>query len=109
MSNTESNTKKPILKQSISLSEKSEYIFDDISTAQSAFLTLPVVIQPALEQAKRVVLIANNPAVTTTQLEMLIQPDDVLVLFNHFIHDDFFASHQLASSLPKLLFFSADW
>jgi hypothetical protein len=27
------------------------------------------------------------------------------VLFNHFIHADFFASHQLASLLPKLLFF----
>lgn len=90
MSNTESNTEKPILKQSISLSENSEYISNDISTARSAFLTLPVVIQTALEQAKRVVLIANNPAVTTTQLEMLLQPDDVLVLFNHFIHDDFF-------------------
>ncbi|KRG36738.1 hypothetical protein ACS8FA_04490 [Psychrobacter sp. 1Y1] len=105
MSNTESNTEKPIFKQSISLSENSEYISNDISTARSAFLTLPVVIQTALEQAKRVVLIANNPAVTTVQLEMLIQPDDVLVLFNHFIHADFFANHQLASSLPKLLFF----
>ena len=105
MSNTESNTKKPILKQSIVLSENSKYTFDNISTAKSAFLTLPVVTQTALEQAKRVVLIANNPAVTTAQLEMLLQPDDVLVLFNHFIHDDFFACHQLASSLPKLLFF----
>ena len=105
MSNIESNTEKPIFKQSIALSKNSEYISNDINTAQSAFLTLPVVIQTALEQAKRVVLIANNPAVTTTQLEMLLQPDDVLVLFNHFIHDDFFASHQLASSLPKLLFF----
>jgi len=105
MSNIESNTEKPIFKQSISLSENSEYTFDNISTAKSAFLTLPVVMQTALEQAKRVVLIANNPAVTTTQLEMLLQPDDVLVLFNHFIHAGFFASHQLASSLPKLLFF----
>jgi len=105
MSNIESNTKKPIFKQSIALSENSGYISNDINTAKSAFLTLPVVIQTALEQAKRVVLIANNPAVTTTQLEMLLQPDDVLVLFNHFIHDDFFASHELASSLPKLLFF----
>ena len=105
MSNTESNTEKPILKQSIALSENSKYTFDDISTAKSAFLTLPVVIQTALEQAKRVVLIANNPTVTTAQLKMLLQPDDVLVLFNHFIRADFFASHQLASSLPKLLFF----
>ena len=105
MSNIESNTEKPIFKQSIALSKNSEYISNDINTAQSAFLTLPVVIQTALEQAKRVVLIANNPAVTTTQLEMLLQPDDVLVLFNHFIHADFFASHQLASLLPKLLFF----
>jgi len=105
MCNTESNTEKPIFKQSISLSENSKCIFNDISTAQSAFLTLPVVIQTALEQAKRIVLIANNPAVTMTQLEMLLQPDDVLVLFNHFIHADFFASHQLASLLPKLLFF----
>ncbi|MGO2279193.1 MULTISPECIES: hypothetical protein [unclassified Psychrobacter] len=99
------NTENPILKQSISLSENSEYVFDNISTATSAFLTLPVVIQTALNQAKRVVIVANNPAVTTTQLEMLLQPNDVLVLFNHFIHADFFASHQLASSLPKLLFF----
>jgi len=105
MSNTESNTEKPILKQSIALSENRKYTSNDISTARSAFLTLPVVTQTALEQAKRVVLIANNPAVTTTQLEMLLQPDDVLVLFNHFIHADFFASHQLASLLPKLLFF----
>ncbi|MGP9543863.1 hypothetical protein ACT3QR_02495 [Psychrobacter sp. AOP7-B1-25] len=100
-----SNTEKPILKQNVSLSENSEYVFDNISIATSAFLMLPAVIQTALEQAKRVVLIANNPAVTTTQLEVLLQPDDVLVLFNHFIHADFFAGHQLASLLPKLLFF----
>ncbi|WP_379544257.1 hypothetical protein [Psychrobacter sp. R86515] len=105
MSNIESNTEKPTLKQSIALSENSKYTFDNISTAKSAFLTLPVVIQTALEQSKRVILIANNPAVTTTQFEMLLQPNDVLVLFNHFIHADFFASHQLASLLPKLLFF----
>ena len=105
MSNTEFNTEKPILKQSVSLSENSEYVFDNISTATSAFLMLPAVIQTALEQAKRIVLIANNPSVTTTQLEILLQHDDVLVLFNHFIHADFFAGHQLASLLPKLLFF----
>jgi len=66
---------------------------------------LPAVIQTVLEQAKRIVLVANNPAVTTTQLEMLLQPNDILVLFNHFIHAGFFAGHQLARLLPKLLFF----
>jgi len=100
-----SSTKKQTLEQNHSLIANSGYALNDISTAKNAFSTLPVAIQTALEQAKRVVLIANNPSVTTTQLEMLLQPNDVLVLFNHFIHADFFANHQLTRLLPKLLFF----
>jgi len=76
-----------------------------MKNGKEAFSTLPVVIQVALEQSKRVILIANNPAITTTQLESLLQSDDVLVLFNRFIHADFFTNHQSASLLPKLLFF----
>ena len=100
-----SNINTPTHQRSISISDKNKYISGNIDTAKEAFLTLPVVIQAALEQSKRVILIANNPAITTTQLERLLQPDDVLVLFNHFIHADFFANHQGIRLLPKLLFF----
>ncbi len=76
-----------------------------ISTEASAFMSLPTNIQTALKQNNRIVFIANNPSVSTAQLEDLLQPDDVLVLFNHFIHAEFFAHHPLVSTLPKLLFF----
>ncbi|MEN6669067.1 hypothetical protein AAJP47_01690 [Psychrobacter sp. B38] len=76
-----------------------------ISKEASAFMSLPTNIQTALKQKRRIVFIANNPSISTTQLEALLQPDDVLVLFNHFIHADFFANHPLVSTLPKLLFF----
>lgn len=75
------------------------------SKEAAAFASLPTNIQTALEQKNRIVFIANNPSITTEQLEDLLQPDDVLVLFNHFVHADFFANHELVSTLPKLLFF----
>lgn len=76
-----------------------------ISKEEAAFASLPINIQNALEQKNRIVFIANNPSIGTAQLEQLLQHDDVLVLFNHFIHADFFANHPLISKLPKLLFF----
>ncbi|TXD98431.1 hypothetical protein ES754_05825 [Psychrobacter frigidicola] len=75
------------------------------SEAAAAFASLPTVIQEALTQKKRIVCIANNPSVDTTSLDALLQPTDMLVLFNHFIHADYFANHPLISKLPKLLFF----
>ena len=100
-----SHTKPSIPKPSIALSNESGCIANERSKAATAFLTLPLVIQAALQHAKRVVLIANNPSVTQVQLEKQLHPDDIVVLFNHFIHAEFFANHPLASSLPKLLFF----
>lgn len=73
--------------------------------AKEAFLSLPVVTQNALLKQQRLVCIANNPSITTTTLEKLLKPTDVVVLFNHFIHADFFSEHPCAKSLPKLLFF----
>lgn len=78
---------------------------DKLSKEAAAFANLPTNIQTALAQKNRIVFIANNPSITTEQLEDLLQPDDVLILFNHFIHADFFANHELISTLPKLLFF----
>lgn len=78
---------------------------DKSSKEAAAFASLPTNIQTALAQKNRIVFIANNPSITTEQLEDLLQPDDVLILFNHFIHADFFANHELISTLPKLLFF----
>ena len=78
---------------------------DKPSKEAAAFASLPTNIQNALAQKNRIVFIANNPSITTEQLEDLLQPDDVLILFNHFIHADFFANHELISTLPKLLFF----
>lgn len=78
---------------------------DKTSKEAAAFASLPTNIQNALAQKSRIVFIANNPSITTEQLEDLLQPDDVLILFNHFIHADFFANHELVSTLPKLLFF----
>lgn len=78
---------------------------DKTSKEAAAFASLPTNIQTALVQKSRIVFIANNPSITTEQLEDLLQPDDVLILFNHFIHADFFANHELISTLPKLLFF----
>lgn len=71
----------------------------------AAFVTLPIIIQTALLQRQRIVLIANNPSITTASLEALLQPTDMLVLFNDFVHADFFAHHPSAKDLPKLLFF----
>lgn len=82
----------------------------DISTDSNtisalAFTNLPLVLQKPLLQSKRIILIANNPSIDTASLETLLQPTDTLVLFNDFIHADFFANHPLAKDLPKLLFF----
>ncbi|WP_201618378.1 hypothetical protein [Psychrobacter urativorans] len=75
------------------------------SEAATAFASLPSVIQNALIQKKRIVCIANNPSIDTSSLDALLQPTDMLVLFNDFIHADYFANHPLVSTLPKLLFF----
>ncbi|KAA0914483.1 hypothetical protein [Psychrobacter sp. ANT_WB68] len=76
-----------------------------ISKEAASFAALPLSIQNALKQNKRIVFIANNPSIGIDMLEHLLRPDDVLVLFNHFIYAEFFANHPLASTLPKLLFF----
>ena len=73
--------------------------------AAEAFAALPPIMQARLIQSQRVILIANNPSIDTASLETLLQPTDMLVLFNDFIHADFFAYHPLAKYLPKLLFF----
>ncbi len=70
-----------------------------------AFASLPLIIQEQMLQSKRIILIANNPSIHTASLEALLQPTDMLVLFNDFIHADFFAHHPSAKDLPKLLFF----
>ncbi len=70
-----------------------------------AFKALPLTTQTSLGQAKRVLLIANNPSISPQTLAALLQPNDMLVLFNHFIHGDYFATNALAKTLPKLLFF----
>lgn len=75
------------------------------SEAKTAFDSLPPVIQTALMQRKRIVCIANNPSINTSSLDALLKPTDLLVLFNHFVHADYFATHPLISQLPKLLFF----
>lgn len=88
-----------------SISHSNEAEMSKISKEAAAFISLPFNIQTALKQKNRIVFIANNPSISVAQLEDLLQPDDVLVLFNHFIHADFFANHPLVSTLPKLLFF----
>ena len=75
------------------------------SVSQLAFDSLPTVIQQTLPHVRRVVLIANNPSITQAYLSRFLRPDDMLVLFNHFIHADFFSQHPAACHLPKLLFF----
>ncbi len=88
---------------SITDMENTDMDSTDISSA--AYDSLPTNIQEALLQQKRLVIIANNPSITIERLEQTLQPTDIVVLFNHFIHADFFANHPLAKNLPKLLFF----
>lgn len=79
--------------------------YDLSDPLNDAFETLPSVIQAALLQQSRVILMANNPSITTETLQNLLRPTDILVLFNDFIHADFLAGHPIASMIPKLLFF----
>jgi len=79
--------------------------FQPSSSAQAAFDSLPTVTQEELPNARRIVMIANNPSISTADLSDFLRADDVLVLFNHFIHADFFSRDPIASKLPKLLFF----
>lgn len=72
---------------------------------QEAYLTLPRFFIEHLLDSQRVVLIANNPAISTEILDSTLQQDDILVLFNHFIQADYFTSSPLAQPLLKLLFF----
>ena len=89
-----------------SISDSDFDIATDSNTLSAlAFTSLPLVLQKPLLQSKRIILIANNPSIDTASLKALLQPTDVLVLFNDFIHADFFANHPLAKDLPKLLFF----
>lgn len=76
-----------------------------IANACFAFSALPTVIQHALTDQRRVILVANNPSITEEKLDTLLQPSDILVLFNNFIHADFLTQHHVAKTLPKLLFF----
>lgn len=73
--------------------------------ALAAFLSLPTPIQTALLKQQRLVCIANNPSITLKTLENLLKPTDIVVLFNYFIHAEFFSEHPCAKRLPKLLFF----
>lgn len=73
--------------------------------ARAAFLSLPNNIQDCLHEQKRVVMIANNPSVSTHYLEQLLKDGDTVVLFNDFIKADFFSTHPLVKTLPKVLFF----
>ena len=76
-----------------------------LDLSASAFNSLPLTIQQALLQQQRLVLIANNPSITVESLESTLRSSDIVVLFNDFIHADFFATDALAKTLPKLLFF----
>ena len=60
--------------------------YDQPDTSAAAFNTLPIIIQQALLQQQRIVLIANNSSINIASLEALLQPTDMLVLFNDFIH-----------------------
>lgn len=75
------------------------------SPSAEAFFSLPATIQEALFTQKRIICIANNPSITTQTLDALLKPSDLLVLFNHFVHADYFSQHPVAKSLPKLIFF----
>lgn len=79
--------------------------YDYADVLYSPYQTLPFVIQDALLDRQRIILVANNPSITEDKLQALLQPTDMLVLFNDFIHAQFFAHHPSAKDLPKLLFF----
>lgn len=76
-----------------------------IASGALAFAAMPTIIQTALLRCQRVVLIANNPSISKDTLDSLLQPSDLPVLFNRFIHADYFATSATARPLPKLLFF----
>ena len=50
-----SNINTPMHQRSVLISDKNKYISSTIDKVKEAFLTLPVVIQAALEQSKRVI------------------------------------------------------
>lgn len=77
----------------------------NMANGKAAMTAMPTVTQMALRQCGRVVLIANNPSITTATLDELLRPTDLIVLFNHFIHANYFATSPTACALPKLLFF----
>ena len=72
---------------------------------EDAYLTLPQHIRKALLDNCRVVFIANNPSISTSDLDQTLQKGDIVVLFNHFIQAEYFAHSPLAAKLIKLLFF----
>ena len=93
---------------SYNANNNSELLLNDsnnMDISALAYESLPTTIQKALLSQKRLVIMANNPSITIETLEQTLKPTDILVLFNDFIHADFFATHALAKTLPKLLFF----
>ena len=72
---------------------------------KDAYLTLPRHIREALLDNSRVIFVANNPSISTSDLDQTLQKGDIVVLFNHFIQAEYFAHSPLAAQLTKLLFF----
>lgn len=93
---------------SYNANNNSELLLNDsnnMDISALAYESLPATIQKALLSQNRVVIVANNPSITIETLEQILKPTDILVLFNDFIHADFFATYIRAKTLPKLLFF----
>lgn len=84
-------------------SNKQSYCYDTL--LQDSYLTLPRHIREALLNNSRVIFIANNPSITTSDLDQTLRKGDIVVLFNHFIQAEYFAHSPLATQLIKLLFF----
>ena len=73
-----------------------------LHTLATPYDTLPPVIQNALLSRRRIILIANNPSISQAKLEALLQPTDMLVLFNDFVH---FVNQMLGRQKFTIYFF----
>jgi len=82
---------------------------DNADISMLAYESLPATIQKALLSQNRLVIIANNPSITIETLEQTLQPTDILVLFNDFIHADFFCYSYTCQNLTQTVIFQADW
>lgn len=80
-------------------------IFPASFDVSQAYHALPPIIQTQLSTRQRVILIANNPSIRTEVMDEILQPSDLVVLFNNPFHTEYFATAPLASTLPKMLFF----